>query len=110
MTGSNAYLTSSTSMWQSHRRIALLTHKCWQQLTAVSCRGAKATSLASKVAEQFGGGGSGMSLRHASTAGADRTSEAAEPSAHPPPRIPPRVHRPVVRESDMRKFAGLVFS
>lgn len=72
------------------------------------CRGAKATSLASKVAEQFGGGGTGMSLRHASIAGADRTSEAAEPSAHPPPRIPPRVHRPVVRESDMRKFAGQV--
>lgn len=72
----------------------------------MSCRGAKATSLATKVAEQFGGGGSGMSLRHASTANVD--AEAAEPSAHPPPRPPPRVHRPVVRESDMRKFAGQV--
>ena len=77
-------------------------------LDAVCCRGAKATSLATKVAEQLGGGGSGMSLRHASTAGAERLSEAAEPSAHPPPRAPPRVHRPVVRESDMRKFAGQV--
>ena len=74
----------------------------------MSCRGAKATSLATKVAEQFGGGSSGMSLRHASTAGAERLSEAAEPSVHPPPRAPPRVHRPVVRESDMRKFAGQV--
>lgn len=51
-----------------------------------------------------------MSLRHASTAAAERLSEAAEPSAHPLPRAPPRVHRPVVRESDMRKFAGQVTS
>ena len=71
------------------------------------CRGAKATSLATKVAEQFAGGGAGMTLRHAPTTTAD--ADTAEPSSHPPPRMPPRVHRPVVRESDMRKFAGQVW-
>lgn len=75
--------------------------------TLLPCRSAKSASLASKVAEQFGAAGSGMSLRHMSTAGSH--TEAAE-SSGPPARVPPRVHRPVVRESDMRKFAGQVGS
>ncbi|KAL0039070.1 hypothetical protein WJX77_007012 [Trebouxia sp. C0004] len=66
-------------------------------------RSAKSASLAVKVAEQFGAAGSGMSLRHMSTAGSH--AEAAESSGQPA-RAAPRVHRPVVRESDMRKFAG----
>lgn len=66
-------------------------------------RSAKSASLASKVAEQFASAGSGMPLRHMSTAGSH--AEAAESSGQPA-RAPPRVHRPVVRESDMRKFAG----
>ena len=53
------------------------------------------------MAEQFGAAGSGMPLRHMSTAGSH--AEAAESSGQPA-RAPPRVHRPVVRESDMRKF------
>ncbi len=57
------------------------------------------------MAEQFGAAGSGMPLRHMSTAGSH--AEAAESSGQPA-RAPPRVHRPVVRESDMRKFAGQV--
>ena len=74
-----------------------------------ACRGAKATSLATKVAEQFGGSSSGMALRHASTAGAEAEA-AAEHVSHHAPKAPPRVHRPVVRESDMRKFAGQVWT
>lgn len=59
------------------------------------------------MAEQFGAAGSGMPLRHMSTAGSH--AEAAESSGQPA-RVAPRVHRPVVRESDMRKFAGQVGS
>ncbi len=48
-----------------------------------------------------------MPLRHMSTAGSH--AETPESSGQPA-RAPPRVHRPVVRESDMRKFAGQVRS
>ena len=75
------------------------------QLVTLLYRSAKSTSLASKVAEQFGGAGGGMSLRHTSTAGSQ--AEAADSIAQAA-RAAPRVHRPVVRESDMRKFAGQV--
>ncbi len=71
----------------------------------VICRDAKAAGLASRVAEQSGAAGSSMPLRHTCSVGA--SSEAAEPSGQPA-RAAPRVHRPVVRESDMRKFAGQV--
>ena len=70
------------------------------------CRSAKSASLASKVAEQLGGATVGMSLRHVSTAGS--LAEAAAEPVGQAARAAPRVHRPVVRESDMRKFAGQV--
>ena len=68
------------------------------------CRGAKAASLATTAAEQPASATAGMTLRHASTA-ADM--HAAEAAAHVA-KAAPRVHRHVVRESDMRKFAGQV--
>ena len=69
------------------------------------CRDARAAGLASKVAEQFGTTGTSLPLRHAS--GTGTAAEAAEPSGQAV-KAAPRVHRPVVRESDMRKFAGQV--
>ena len=69
------------------------------------CRDTKATSLASKVAEQFGtAGASYIPLRHTASAGAAAEAGDAGQSV----KAAARVHRPVVRESDMRKFAGQV--
>ena len=82
--------------WLKH---AILLFLLW------SCRGAKAASLASGAAEQPASTINGMTLRHASTAAAEL--HAADTGAHTA-RAAPRVHRSVVRESDMRKFAGQV--
>ena len=61
--------------------------------------------MASNAAEQPVSAINGMTLRHASTAAAE--PHAADAGAHTA-RAASRVHRSVVRESDMRKFAGQV--